>query len=121
MFIKFRFAALGAFPLFFLLISPAFAQQSGHGEGRPPQPAPAGKPDKEGPPSDRLVTTDDEVSVAGKVLHYKATAGTLVLKDDAGKAKAEVFFVAYEKRDNAPRQAQDKAARPTTRSAESRP
>jgi carboxypeptidase C (cathepsin A) len=113
MFIKSRPAALSAFSLVFLLFSPAFAQFPAHGEARPQQQPPAGKGDKEAGPTDRLVTTFGEVSVGGKVLHYKATAGTLVLKDDAGKAKAEVFFVAYEKH--------DKPAHPATRPAESRP
>ena len=113
MLIKTRFAALTSFPLIFLLFSPAFAQQSGHGDGRPPQQPSAPKGDKDAGPTDRLVTTDGEISVAGNVLHYKATAGTLVLKDDAGKPKAEVFFAAYEKR--------DKPARPATRPGESRP
>ncbi len=117
---EFRPAAVSAFCLVFMVISPAFAQQSRRGESRQQQQQqqqqqqpPAAKGDKEATPIDRLVSSDGEVSVAGKVLHYKATAGTLVLKDDAGKAKAEMFFVAYEKR--------NKPARPSTRPAESRP
>ena len=69
----------------------------------PAQPAPTGKgdkPEKENPVADHLVTTDGDVTVNGKPLHYKATAGTLVLKDEAGKPKADVFFVAYEKQEN---------------------
>ena len=108
MLIQPRPAALSAFSLVFLLFSAAFAQQPPHGEAKPP----AGKGDKDAGPTDRLVSTDGEISVAGGILHYKATAGTLVLKDDTGKPKAEVFFVTYQKH--------DKPARPATRPAESR-
>ena len=56
--------------------------------------------------------TGGQVQSAGKVLYYKATAGTLVLNDDAAKAKASVFYVAYEKEDK---------PHATTRPSESRP
>lgn len=39
--------------------------------------------------------TYGEVSIAGQTVAYTATAGKMPLKDDAGKAKAEVFFVSY--------------------------
>ena len=39
------------------------------------------------------------MTIEGRTLHYAAAAGTLVLRDYEGKAKAEVFYVAYEKRD----------------------
>jgi carboxypeptidase C (cathepsin A) len=107
-----RTAALTVFSLIFFPFSQAFGQQSGHGEGRAQQP-PAVKGDKDAGPTDRLVTTDGEIASAGNLLHYKATAGTLVLKDDSGKPKAEVFFVAYEK--------QDKPSKPATHPGESHP
>src|SRR5258707_11606791 len=47
--------------------------------------------------SDKLSVTDGQVTVNGEALKYKATAGPLVIKDEAGKAKAQMFFVAYEK------------------------
>ena len=84
------------------------AQQPPQGPGQPQtQPAPsqgekpADKPaDKAG---DRLVTTDHEIAVNGNSLRYRATAGTLAMKDESGKHKADVFFVAYEKRSDADR------------------
>jgi len=78
----------------------------------PPQPAhqPAAAPnpsEKQGPPKpgeqsapsgDKLVTTEHQVTLrSGSALKYKATAGTLNMKDEAGKPKADVFFVAYDK------------------------
>jgi len=53
---------------------------------------PADKPD-----ADHLSVTDGQVTAHGQVINYKATAGTLVLKDESGKAKASMFFVAYER------------------------
>jgi len=43
------------------------------------------------------VTTQHAVTLGGKKVEYAATAGTLVLKDEDGKAQASVFHVAYTK------------------------
>ncbi len=59
--------------------------------------------------SEHLSTTDGQISIDGQPLKYKATAGLMRLKDDGGKPKAEMFFVAYEKQD-----AGEKALRPLT-------
>jgi carboxypeptidase C (cathepsin A) len=37
------------------------------------------------------------INLGGKKLDYKATAGNLLLKDEDGKVKASVFFIAYTK------------------------
>lgn len=70
----------------------------------PPANAPAPpKPDgkKQEQPqagADRLSVTEHEIKTAGgHALPYRTTAGTLAMKDEAGKHKADVFFVAYEK------------------------
>lgn len=44
-----------------------------------------------------LSETDHAVTVGGAKLDYRATAGNLVLKDEEGKSKASLFFVAYTK------------------------
>jgi carboxypeptidase C (cathepsin A) len=44
---------------------------------------------------DRLSVTHHSITVAGRTLRYTATAGTLAQKDEAGKPKADMFFVAY--------------------------
>ncbi len=54
----------------------------------PPPPAPGG---------DKLSVTEHEITLPSGPLKYRATAGTLVVKDEAGKPKADFFFVAYEK------------------------
>ena len=46
-------------------------------------------------PSDKLAITNGTLTIAGKSLNYTATAGYMSLKDEAGKPRANVFFVAY--------------------------
>lgn len=46
-------------------------------------------------PVDREVPTQHELALDGKKLAYTATAGTLVLREEDGKEKASVFYVAY--------------------------
>ena len=65
-----------------LLGGTAFAQE--------PKEAPA--PVK--PIEDRIVTTRHKAVIGGTSIAYTASAGTLVLRDEEGKAKASVFFVA---------------------------
>jgi carboxypeptidase C (cathepsin A) len=82
-----------------LVAEPLFAEEKPH-----TQPATQ-------PGADKLSVTEHEIKAAGGVaLKYRATAGTLALKDDAGKHKADVFFVAYEKLPVA----EDASTRPVT-------
>jgi carboxypeptidase C (cathepsin A) len=46
---------------------------------------------------DKLSVTEHTATIQGKEINYTATAGTLVMKDDEGKAKATIFFIAYTK------------------------
>jgi carboxypeptidase C (cathepsin A) len=48
-------------------------------------------------PEDKLSVTEHTATIQGKEISYTATAGTLVMKDDEGKAKATIFFIAYTK------------------------
>ncbi len=64
------------------------------GAPAPARDAPA-KSDDSGKGS--LTETTHAVTVGGAKLEYRATAGTLPLKDDDGKITANVFFVAYTK------------------------
>lgn len=57
------------------------------------------------------VATTQQVTVNGQTIDYKATAGTIALKDDAGKSRAKMFFVAYEKTAD---ENSDRADRPIT-------
>jgi carboxypeptidase C (cathepsin A) len=46
---------------------------------------------------DEIVTTTHEIIIQGQPLHYTATTGIMVMKDEEGKAKAKIFFIAYTK------------------------
>jgi carboxypeptidase C (cathepsin A) len=61
------------------------------------------------PPVEKKSVTRHSILLGGQKLAYTATAGTLVLRDDQGKAKASIFSVAYVKDG-----VTDPAARPVT-------
>src|SRR5581483_6415870 len=46
-------------------------------------------------PKDEISETTNSVTINGVEVNYKATAGTLVMKDEEGKPHATVFFIAY--------------------------
>ena len=112
------------------LSASAFAQEQGRRRrgqeqpaAQPQQPPAATAPstvpsdgDKDGkkpdakPEGDKLSVTEHELTVRGRPLKYKATAGTIQMKDEAGKHKADVFFVAYDKQPVA----ENPAGRPIT-------
>jgi carboxypeptidase C (cathepsin A) len=56
-----------------------------------------------------VVRTEHEVEIGGEKIAYVATAGTMALPDYQGKRRADLFFIAYERKD-----AGDAAARPLT-------
>ena len=64
---------------------------------------------KTGLSEETLSVTRHSVEVNGKKLNYTATAGSIQLKEETGKAKANIFFVAYVK-DNE----DEKSRRPIT-------
>ena len=57
----------------------------------------------------KVSTTAHQITLDGKPLAYHAMAGDLIARDDTGKAKAHMFFVAYNKDDTG-----DAANRPIT-------
>ncbi|HVS00445.1 MAG TPA: peptidase S10 [Thermoanaerobaculia bacterium] len=86
------------------LAAPAFPQ--------PPQPTPPPpqvEEQKPAPPlEDKLSVTHHTVRIGGQEVRYTATAGILVLREEDGKPRASIFFVAYQ------RDGQDPARRPVT-------
>jgi len=46
-------------------------------------------------PKDNISTTTHSIRVGGETVNYTARAGTIVMKDEDGAAKANFFFVAY--------------------------
>lgn len=51
--------------------------------------------EKSAAPKETLVQTQHSLALNGTKLSYTATAGTLLLKEENGKVKASIFFVAY--------------------------
>lgn len=73
----------------------------------------AGKDEKEKEPV--LSVTEHNLTIRGKTIRYKATAGMLAMKDPkTAKTKANLFFVAYTKVPNEGERAVDAAERPLT-------
>lgn len=70
------------------------------GEAPPPSP--------DIPLQEEARRTEHSVVIDGATIHYTAVAGTLLLRDEKGKAKASIFYVAYLQRDA------DPATRPIT-------
>ena len=60
-------------------------------------------------PAEKLTLTHHVLQKGSQVMKYDATVGFLPLKDDAGKRKADIFFVAYIKEPD-----QEAAKRPIT-------
>jgi carboxypeptidase C (cathepsin A) len=76
------------------------------------QETPAEPPKKPVELQDRVVTTHHKAVIGGAAIAYTTNAGTLVIRDEEGKARASMFFVAYVRdgRDGV----QDLAKRPIT-------
>lgn len=48
-------------------------------------------------PKEELTETTHAIKINGEEIHYKASAGTLLLKDEKGDSKATIFYIAYTK------------------------
>ena len=93
----------------------AFGQ--GRRTGPPPEAATAPPADAaaNAPPAvEKLSKTQHTIHIGGAELDYTATAGTLVLKREDGKARAGIFFVAYTLGSDTLQSAADRAKRPLT-------
>src|SRR6516165_2291705 len=44
---------------------------------------------------DKISVTSHSITLNGSKIDYQALAGTILMKDEAGKPKANFFFVAY--------------------------
>ena len=49
---------------------------------------------------DELTVTTNVVTINGSIVNYRATAGTIVIKDEEGKPHVSFFFVAYTRLDD---------------------
>src|SRR4051812_13326405 len=61
----------------------------------------SGKPQTQ-PVAEKLSVTEHEMKVGAETMRYKATAGTMPLKDEAGEARGDFFFLADERHTDGP-------------------
>jgi carboxypeptidase C (cathepsin A) len=73
---------------------PAFAQRH-RPESTEPSTEPSTAPSEHA--QDKLSVTHHSVTINGATINYDATAGTITMKDEEGKPRADFFFVSYVK------------------------
>jgi carboxypeptidase C (cathepsin A) len=76
------------------LAATGFAQEPNK-EATPP----AQKPAPDSSPKEQSSVTEHSIRVGGQNIPYKATAGTMTLKDDKGEQSASLFYIAYTRSD----------------------
>jgi carboxypeptidase C (cathepsin A) len=81
------------FVLCALLIAQTRAQEQPKEKPADKKPEAAAKEEKD----PVLSVTEHEITIGGKAIKYRATAGYLVLKTEKGEPRANIFFVAYTK------------------------
>jgi carboxypeptidase C (cathepsin A) len=55
--------------------------------------------DKAKEPEEKLVQSEHTVSIGGQEIKYKASAGTILLRDEEDKPTASIFYIAYTRQD----------------------
>src|SRR5579863_4122781 len=105
---KFRNVGWTCAALILLGASFSMAQQTAQAPAAAPAQKPGEKPaeapkepEKKTPPEpeDKVVQTKHSARIGGQEIKYTATAGMLVMKDEEGKPKASVFYMAYTRDD----------------------
>ncbi len=93
---NFRFTAAMTVGAALLLATTALAPALAADAGAKPETAAASEADSARPSAREVAkVTHHAVTIDGKSIAYTATAGTLTLRDDEGKAIASMFYVAY--------------------------
>ena len=89
-----------------MLIPAAAARGQAHHHprpGPPPASAPATAPAADAKDADKgLSVTYGTVTRDGRPIAYRATAGPLAMRDESGKVQANIFFVAYDNKQDDP-------------------
>jgi carboxypeptidase C (cathepsin A) len=57
------------------------------------------KPAPEVPPKEESSVTEHSIRIAGQTVSYKATAGTILLKDEKSEPTASIYYTAYTRSD----------------------
>ncbi|MFT3790899.1 MAG: peptidase S10 [Rudaea sp.] len=84
------------YSLLALVVAGGAALAAEHDEsGKPEDKAATAVKEKADPAAEKSVVTNHSVSIGGRSYAYKATAGTLTIRDDKGRPDASVFYVAY--------------------------
>ena len=79
-----------------LILKQIAAQETSKGAAGTPEKSTIRDTGKEFP-LEKLSVTHHTIKLNGKILNYTATAGYMPIKDESGKLKANIFFVAYVK------------------------
>ena len=77
------------------IFAPALSAEAGKSAGESPKPGSQAAVMEI--PEEPLATTQHSIVLRNQTLNYLATVGYMPLKDDSGKLKAKIFFVAYTK------------------------
>jgi carboxypeptidase C (cathepsin A) len=79
------------------MVSPASSQaQEGRQRGAGSGEVPAAREDQGVPiPAETTAVTKHDWTAGGQTIHYTATAGNLLIRDDQDKANGSIFYVAY--------------------------
>jgi len=81
--------------------SPAFAADEGKdADAAQDKDAKSAKKDEKPVPPEKTTQSHGSVDVGGRTVHYTATAGNVLIRDDKGDANASVFYVAYTAEDS---------------------
>ena len=96
-----RFLGFTAAALMLSLSHPArVAAQEPAKDAKPAEAKPAdAKPGPEAPPKEESSVTDHTIRLGGQNIAYKATASTILLKDEKGEPTASIYSTAYTRSD----------------------
>jgi carboxypeptidase C (cathepsin A) len=88
-----------------LTLSAQEPKDSPHGPEKKPAEEAKDKPADDKPKPAAPVSTEHSITINGQKIDYTATAGPLALKDAEGKTTAEIFYIAYTKKETDPAKA----------------
>ena len=88
-----------------LTLSAQEPKDSPHGPEKKPAEEAKDKPADDKPKPAAPVSTEHSITINGQKIDYTATAGPLALKDAEGKTTAEIFYIAYTKKETDPTKA----------------
>lgn len=88
-----RVLSLGVVALVLIFgMAAQIAAQAQEKEAKPAETKPAAEP---AAPKEESSLTDHTIRIGGQTIPYKATAATILLKDDKGEPTASLFYMAY--------------------------